>query len=117
MRSSFWKVHMSINALLRAAISVFGMASILSGCLSFSYVDSDNVRHVVGLVDVAVERRDTVEALQVNGFGLTAFAGDQGDGLVLGYSRSTYVSAADGACIDLQTPGPCAARREKGNAP
>lgn len=103
---------------IAAFTACIAMVGALSGCLSFTYVDADNVRHVVGLVDVAVERRGAVEAVQVSGLGLAALSGGpQGDGIVLGYSRATFVSAADGACIDLQTPGPCAARQEQGNVP
>ena len=100
------RLTIHLTALLLATAS-------LAGCLSFSYVDSDNVRHVVGLVDVAIRQEESARAIRVTGIGLSAFSAQgegEGKGLVLGYSEATFLSLEDGACIDLNTPGLCADR-------
>jgi len=88
-----------------AALAAIG----LSGCVSVSYVDSDNVRHVIGFVDVAVKGNQGASAVQVTGLGLSAYSDDaDGGGVVLGYSRTIFLTVSDQACIDLNLPGPCA---------
>ena len=43
---------------VRQVVVGAALASLLSGCLSVSYVDSSNRRHVIGFVDVVVEQAD-----------------------------------------------------------
>jgi hypothetical protein len=88
---------------------------VLEGCVSLSYVDSHDVRHVVGLVDVAIRpntdsANDTAaSAISVTSFGLAAYSRPgTGGGLVVGFNRETYFAVANHACVDLNRPGPCA---------
>ena len=87
----------------------------LAGCLSYSYVDEHNVRHVIGFNDVTggsagdVSSDNASNAITVSSFGLTAYSGPNDDGgVTLGYSRQTFLYMPNNACVDLNTPGLCA---------
>ncbi len=91
-----------------------------AGCLSFSYVDDQNVRHVIGFVDLALPpadgaaaRKDApAQAVTVTSVGLSVHAqpGNSGS-VVFGYSKQTVLTLGDNACVDLGRPGPCSTLR------
>jgi len=85
------------------------------GCVSYSYVDSHQVQHVVGFVDVALPLAPSGKAgatsVTLRAFGLSVFRHPTaGSGVSLGYSEQSIVTLPDNACLDLQTNGVCAAR-------
>lgn len=87
----------------------------LAGC-AFSYVDSSNVRHVIGFVDVALPAAPaevvgpTPSVVSVTSVGMHVYSGtSNGSGVVLGYGKETVVVMPNNACIDLSGPGLCAA--------
>jgi hypothetical protein len=94
------------------ALMVAIAAWTLSGCASVTYIDSHNVTHVVGLVDVELEPAATAQrspvlvAATTLGIALK-MAGAPNDGLALGYSRDLMMSIPNNACIDIGKPGPC----------
>jgi len=81
----------------------------LGGCVSFTYTDRNNVRHVVGLVDVAVGEGEGSRLVAATTLGL-AITGATADGssVALGYSRAVFMALGRDACVDLQAAGPCA---------
>jgi hypothetical protein len=90
----------------------------LSGCMSYSYVDSHAVQHVVGFVDVAIgppgASPDHVSAnagmtgVRVTSIGVSAYSHPQsGSGIAIGYTRETFFSVANQSCIDFNSAGPC----------
>jgi hypothetical protein len=92
-------------------LTVAALASGLSGCVSFSYLDSHQNRHVVGLIDAVLVddgRPPTAKSVAVLGLSISA---PPKPGLTLGYSRESVISVPAQSCIDLQEPGPCSARK------
>jgi len=88
------------------------LASLLSGCLSISYVDSSNRRHVVGFVDVVVEPTDPGKAepavVSVTTVGVHMYSGGAGgSGVVVGYAQETTVVVPNNSCVSLEKPGAC----------
>jgi hypothetical protein len=86
-----------------------------TGC-AVSYVDSKNVRHIIGFVDVALPMAPaeaagpTPSVVSVTSFGVHAYSGTaNGSGLVVGYGKETVVTMPNNACVDLSAPGLCAA--------
>lgn len=109
------------TALERGRSAVFRLASLCvlvgatAGC-AVSYVDSKNVRHIIGFVDVALPATPaetsgpTPSVVSVTSFGVHAYSGTQnGSGLVVGYGKETVVTMPNNACVDLNAPGLCAA--------
>lgn len=93
-----------------AAIAV---GALCAGC-SFSYVDSSNVRHVIGFVDVSLpaEASDgsgpAPKVVSVTSVGVHVYSGTpSGSGVVLGYGKETTLTVPDHSCIDLGAPGLC----------
>ena len=85
-----------------------------AGC-AYSYVDSNNVRHVVGLVDVTIPSTvpesagPAASAVSITSVGLHVYSGTvNGGGIVLGYGKETVLLMENNACIDLNAVGPCA---------
>lgn len=99
----------SARAGLRLAL--LGAFALPSACVSLSYTDAQQRRHVIGFVDItlddAVAPGDT-SAVTVTQVGLGVQAGGQGSGLILGYQKDTRVRVPPNACVDLNRPGPCA---------
>ena len=87
----------------------------LAAC-SYSYVDANNVRHVVGLVTVSIappasDAPDSMpSAVSVTSVGMHVYSGSpNGSGVVLGYAKETTLLMPNNACIDLQATSLCAA--------
>jgi len=86
-----------------------------AGC-AVSYVDSKNVRHVIGFVDVALPSAateasgPTPSVVSVTSLGVHVYSGTaNGSGLVVGYGKETVLTMPNNACVDLSAPGLCAA--------
>src|SRR5262249_53916466 len=104
-------------------MGVVALASFLVGACSYSYVDANNVRHVVGLVDMTIAPANTgsepvATAVSVTSVGMHVYSGTaNGGGVVLGYGRETVLLIPNNACIDLNSPGPCLAARNASPRP
>jgi len=104
-------------------MGVVALASLLVGACSYSYVDANNVRHVVGLVDMTIAPANTgsepvATAVSVTSVGMHVYSGTaNGGGVVLGYGKETIVLIPNNTCIDLNNPGPCLAAREAPSRP
>jgi hypothetical protein len=90
------------------------LASLLGGCLSVSYVDSNNRRHVIGFVDVAVEQAAPGSAtpeltiVRMTTVGIHVYSGaPEGSGLAIGYVQGTTMLMPDNSCVSLERPGAC----------
>lgn len=99
------------------------LAASTSGC-AFSYVDSRNVRHVIGFVDISLPAtatgtsRPTSTAVSVTSVGVHVYSGTaNGSGLVLGYGKETVLAIPDSACVDIQMPGLCAETADERKQP
>jgi hypothetical protein len=86
------------------------------GACSYSYVDSNNVRHVIGLVNVSITPtaneapESTPSAVSVTSVGMHVYSGSpNGSGVVLGYAKETVLLMPNNACVDLQATSLCAA--------
>ena len=86
-----------------------------TGC-AVSYVDSKNVRHVIGFVDVALPSAPaeangpTPSVVSVTSLGVHVYSGTaNGSGLVVGYGKETVLTMPNNACVDLSAPSLCAA--------
>jgi hypothetical protein len=85
-----------------------------SGACSYSYVDSNNVRHVIGLVSMSIAPSGEAPAIapsavSVTSLGMHVYSGAaNGSGVVLGYSKETVLLMPNNACIDLQATSLCA---------
>ncbi len=87
---------------------------LLAGCVSFSYVDVNNSRHIVGFVDLKVEPNDTQSAKSepsvqsVTSLGLYFYSGSaNGSGVILGYAKETTVLVPNNSCVSLDLAGSC----------
>ncbi len=85
----------------------------LSNCVAVSYTDGDNVRHIIGFVDVALPPEDTGEspqatAVRIRTLGVNAFANPEANGVILGYGDATFMTVPNNSCVDLAVMGPCA---------
>jgi hypothetical protein len=87
-----------------------------SGGCAYSYVDSNDVRHVIGIVDVALPAAPgeatgpSPSVVSVTSVGVHVYSGtSNGGGVVLGYGKETVLTMPNNACVDLSGPGPCAA--------
>lgn len=95
-------------------ILLLTIVALLPACVSYSYIDSRGTRHVLGLVDLAIESSSPdsefgrIDVVSLSGLGLS-IAGRPGSGsdVVLGYGRQTFMVVPDGACVDLSVPGTC----------
>lgn len=77
--------------------------AMLAGC-SYSYVDSRGARHVIGLVDVAIEPAgpDSTFAgsvVDITTVGISLTQTEQGGHLGIGYSRDTVAALRDHALV------------------
>jgi hypothetical protein len=103
------------NRIKEIATRYIAVASVAltASCVSYSYVDSRNVEHVIGFVDVALSPsspgRDqpTPSAVKITTLGLSAFSATETGSLTLGFSQLTLLIVPDNSCIDLNFPGPC----------
>ena len=106
--------HRALVALVRG-MAVLGVAALSAGCMSFSYVDSENRQHILGLVDLRIEpskRPSDPTVLKVTSLGLHVYSGTaNGGGVVVGYASETMVAVPNNGCVDLRTPGACASAR------
>ena len=104
-------------------IGVVALASLSIGACSYSYVDANNVRHVIGLVDMSIAppnagSEPVATAVSVTSVGMHIYSGTaNGGGVVLGYGKETIVLIPNNTCIDLNNPGPCLAAREAPSRP
>ena len=94
----------------------------LGGCVSYSYVDSHGVNHVIGLADRAIEApKDgsgpTLISVATFGIAVRARSKVEGAGLTLGFDRHSVLAMPDNACLDLAKAGPCAALERANAAP
>jgi len=92
----------------------FVLASLLGGCLSVSYVDSANRRHVIGFVDVVVEQAtpgsSTPEptTISMTTVGIHMYSGaPEGSGVAIGYVQGTMMVMPNNSCVSLERPGAC----------
>lgn len=88
---------------------------LVSASCAYSYVDSNNVRHIVGFVDVSLPATPTESsgptpsAVSITSVGVHVYSGTaNGSGLVLGYGRETVLMMPNNACVDIAAPGLCA---------
>jgi hypothetical protein len=109
---------------LALRLAVLLIPSATAGCLSFSYVDENNVRHVVGFVDMTIPADSrtqgdaAAQAVVVTSVGLSVHTHrENNSSVVLGFSRQTVLAVGNNACIDLQRAGPCASLRASASAP
>jgi hypothetical protein len=86
-----------------------------SACLSYSYVDSNNRRHVVGLVNIEFDAAEPPgqephpSVITVTSVGVRIFSNTpSGSGVIIGYGKETTVVVPDNSCIDVGAPGACA---------
>lgn len=121
------KASLSVPSLL-ATLRIFAaiVPAATTGCLSISYVDEMNIRHVIGFVDLALPTTSgtsepgasSAHAVTVTGIGLSMHTQPgHGSSVVIGYSKHTVVSAGDNGCVDLGQPGPCANPRASLSSP
>jgi len=87
---------------------------ILSNCVAVSYTDDDNVRHIIGFVDVSLppeEGRDgpRATATRIRTLGVNAFSNPEANGVILGYGDATFMAVPNNTCVDLAAMGPCVA--------
>ncbi|MEI9991384.1 MAG: hypothetical protein WDM86_15230 [Rhizomicrobium sp.] len=90
------------------------------GCVSYSYVDAQQVQHVVGFVDVAMplpqgarsEPAATAIATTTLGIAISRRS-DGSDGFAVGYTKDMTIALPNGACLDLETDGVCKALGNK----
>jgi hypothetical protein len=99
---------------LPASWSAMLAATALAGCASFTYVDRQHIRHVVGLVNMTMDDnagRSSARMTSATTFGLALMA-DPADGraFALGYNRTVFLSLDEDACVDLRAAGPCRER-------
>jgi hypothetical protein len=94
--------------------AAFTLPVLTSACVSYSYVDANNRRHVVGFVDVTIESPDPKTAqmlpsvVTVSSFGLSAYSSTpRGSGLMVGYAKETTMVLPANSCVDLNEPGLC----------
>jgi hypothetical protein len=114
-----------MSAMIESCRRIGAVALVLltSGACSYSYVDANNVRHVVGLVDMSIAPANigsepVASAVSVTSVGVHVYSGTaNGGGVVLGYGRETVLLIPNNACIDLNSPGPCQAARNASSRP
>lgn len=96
---------------------VLGLSVLAAGgCVSYSYVDKDHNRHVIGFVNATI-RTDGASganppsrALDMRSLGLSINStGGDGVTFTLGYSHAVFVILPTGACVNLTAMGPCGA--------
>jgi hypothetical protein len=102
----------------RTALTL-ALACGMSGCVSYSYVDRDNVRHVVGFMNVAIDQSKPAQASRVTVLGVAVGRDPiHGGSITLGYRDDRLLAVSDHACVDLQVPAVCAATQDpKGSVP
>ena len=95
-------------------ISAISLGLVSASC-AYSYVDSNNVRHIVGFVDVSLpaiateSSGPTPTTVSITSVGVHVYSGTaNGSGLVLGYGRETVLTMPDNSCVDIAAPGLCA---------
>ena len=101
---------------LRGGVVLLSHAAVAisaAGCASITYTDAHHVQHLVGWVDLALPPGTSeTRATSTTTLGLAVVANGAGSRQVsLGFARDTIVTVPSGACLDLQQPGPCAARQ------
>ncbi|WOF72617.1 hypothetical protein QMT40_000235 [Parvibaculaceae bacterium PLY_AMNH_Bact1] len=85
----------------------------LSNCMAISYTDDDNVRHIIGLVEIALPpdeagTRPRATAIRIRTLGVNAFSNPDSSGVILGYGDATFMTVPNNTCVDLAAMGPCA---------
>lgn len=104
-----------LSSIVRRAVCGTALASLLGGCLSVSYVDSSNRRHVIGFVDVVVDQaapgseKSEPAAVSIMTVGVHMYSGAPGggSGVIVGYAQETTVLMPNNSCISLEKPGAC----------
>jgi hypothetical protein len=101
----------------------FVLALLLGGCLSVSYVDSANRRHVIGFVDVIVEQAtpgsSTPEPtiISMTTVGIHMYSGaPEGSGVAIGYVQGTMMVMPDNSCVSLERHGACRADQSEASS-
>lgn len=96
-------------------LALVSVLTLPAACVSLSYTDAQNRRHVIGFVDIALDdapapgETSAVSVTQIGlGAQIGAGGGSPGSGLMLGYQKETRVRVPPNACLDLDRPGPCA---------
>lgn len=98
----FWQRPVGTALARRGApLTLFGaLATWQDGCVSFSYIDSQNRRHVVGFVDLEIDSSpadSTKTQAKVTSFssvGLHVYSGGDGTGgVIVGYAQNTWMLA------------------------
>ncbi len=100
--------------LLRHTGGAVALGLLLGGCLSVSYVDANNRRHIIGFVDVVVEQAapgstsPEPTTVSMTTVGIHMYSGaPEGSGLAIGYVQGTMVVMPDNSCVSLERPGAC----------
>jgi hypothetical protein len=104
-----------------SALAILSLLLPLSGCVSYTYVDKNNNRHVIGFVNATIKTTDTdgaptasrVLEMRTLGLSVSSIGGD-GLSVTLGYSHGQFVNVPLGTCIDIESVGPCAAVAQQG---
>ncbi|MEW6392044.1 MAG: hypothetical protein AB1542_16730 [Pseudomonadota bacterium] len=100
---------------------ILALSQPVLGCVSYSYVDRENVRHRVGLMHVVV-RNDTSKPIEVDRMTVLGVAIGRdpvhGGGVTIGYRDDRVIRLPDNACVDIKAPAACAAAaKPKGSVP
>lgn len=100
--------------LLRHVCGPVALAFLMGGCLSISYVDSSNRRHVIGFVDMVVDQAAPGSSapepttISMTTVGIHMYSGaPEGSGLAIGYVQGTMVIMPDNSCVSIERPGAC----------
>lgn len=82
----------------------------VSGCASFTYVDANHNRHVIGFVDMTLPEAASPAAQTVTlttvGVSVQRLHGSD-SAIALGYSKTTLTALSDNACLNLDTGKAC----------
>ena len=85
-------------------LALFLLAGIISTGCSFSYVDDEGYKHVMGLVDVKLATvpgtsEDVAESIDVTSVGIAFYSNPLNSGLALGYNREGITVLQGNNCV------------------
>lgn len=110
------------RALLKSCAALCSLG--LSACASVEYVDSNDVDHVIGFVDIAqpiarspAHGATSSAAVTVTTIGAAIYQRPGNSGIAIGYNQETTVALPlAGGCIDLQPKDVCTSRSTSSSA-
>ncbi len=100
----FLRLTRARSHVLRLTAAASAITLTLTNCVSYTYIDDRNVKHVVGFVDVTAGAAqagpgEQSDSLTVTTVGVAVSAMPDHRSVSLGYSRETLLSIANNACI------------------